>query len=344
MLILHIVKGISMNKYLGVLLLVSLSLAACSKKDKAETAAASAAETAQAASESTGQTAKANVQFDPNQLAQLAIDQSKFPYFSLPEGYVIRDESNTEFQKYYLGVHNQVQAFEGQVYSVGITTQGAKSFAPDLMVQAFNQNMQALGAEKLNDQEIDFKLYEAHSDYGERSAVNIGQKTYTYGFKNQQGHPVLIQYTQNSPAIVVMQLKPLEIKMTEVKSSVATANEMAKSIADSGKAVVHINFAVDQAKIESSSLPVIEQITAMLKQNSSLKLSIEGHTDQSGHTAHNKKLSEQRAEAVRAALVAKGIEASRLSSKGFGAEKPVADNQTETGKAENRRVELVKVG
>lgn len=333
-----------MNKFIGVLLLSGLTLAACSKKEKAEAPTASATEATQVVSETTAAVTTTQVKFDPNQLPQLAIDQAKFPYFSLPEGYTVSDESNTEFRKYYLGVHNQVQAFEGQVYHVGITTQGAKSFAPDLMVQAFNQNMQTLGAEKLNDQEIDFKLYEENSDYIERSEVNIGQKTYTYGFKNQQGHPVLIQYTQNSPVIVVMQLKPLEIKMTEVKSSVPSANEMAKSIADSGKAVVHINFAVDQAKIESSSQPVLEQITAMLKQNANLKLSIEGHTDQSGNAAHNKKLSEQRAEAVRGDLIAKGINASRLTSKGFGAEHPVADNNTEQGKAANRRVELVKIG
>lgn len=74
----------------------------------------------------------------------------------------------------------------------------------------------------------------------------------------------------------------------------------------------------------------------------SLKLAVNGHTDNSGDPAHNQRLSEGRAKSVAAALTAKGIDASRLSAKGFGQDYPVADNGTEEGKAKNRRVELVK--
>ncbi len=73
-----------------------------------------------------------------------------------------------------------------------------------------------------------------------------------------------------------------------------------------------------------------------------LRVSIEGHTDNVGDPAANKKLSSDRANAVMNALIAKGIDKSRLSSVGWGQEKPVADNGTDEGRAKNRRVEIVK--
>jgi outer membrane protein OmpA-like peptidoglycan-associated protein len=83
-------------------------------------------------------------------------------------------------------------------------------------------------------------------------------------------------------------------------------------------------------------------IATLLKSNPTLKLGVEGHTDNVGDAASNKKLSEARAKSVTAAIVASGVDAARLSAAGFGQEKPVADNRTEEGRAKNRRVELVK--
>lgn len=80
----------------------------------------------------------------------------------------------------------------------------------------------------------------------------------------------------------------------------------------------------------------------MLTTESNLVVSIEGHTDDTGTPAHNRLLSQQRAEAVVAALVGRGIAAGRLSATGWGQEKPVADNRTEEGRARNRRVEIVR--
>ncbi len=81
----------------------------------------------------------------------------------------------------------------------------------------------------------------------------------------------------------------------------------------------------------------------MLKSNPSLKVSIEGHTDNAGKAAANKTLSDSRANAVMKALIEEDINKSRLSAKGWGQEKPVADNATDEGRAKNRRVEIVKV-
>jgi outer membrane protein OmpA-like peptidoglycan-associated protein len=75
------------------------------------------------------------------------------------------------------------------------------------------------------------------------------------------------------------------------------------------------------------------EIVKLLQENKDLKLRVEGHTDNQGNAAANQALSEKRAQAVVAWLTGKGISASRLTAKGFGATKPVADNSTEDGRA-----------
>ncbi|MDX1753001.1 MAG: OmpA family protein, partial [Salinimicrobium sediminis] len=74
-----------------------------------------------------------------------------------------------------------------------------------------------------------------------------------------------------------------------------------------------------------------------------LKFSIEGHTDSDGDDTHNLQLSEQRALAVKDALIAMGIDSSRMQHKGLGESVPVAENSSPEGKANNRRVEFVKI-
>ena len=80
----------------------------------------------------------------------------------------------------------------------------------------------------------------------------------------------------------------------------------------------------------------------MMKANPDLKLSVEGHTDNIGNPVSNKTLSEERAKSVVNAIIGQGIGIERLSSSGFGQDKPIGDNNTDEGRAMNRRVELVK--
>lgn len=74
--------------------------------------------------------------------------------------------------------------------------------------------------------------------------------------------------------------------------------------------------------------------------NEEWKIEIGGHTDYTGSDAYNQTLSQKRASAVRAYLISQGISAERLTAKGYGEAKPIASNETEEGKAENRRVEF----
>jgi len=119
--------------------------------------------------------------------------------------------------------------------------------------------------------------------------------------------------------------------------------QIAKDLAEFGRSRIYgINFDTDSAVLKDESKPTLDRIAALLKAQSGLKLTIEGHTDSTATAEHNQKLSQQRAEAVKAYLVAAGIDGARLKAVGLGATKPVATNATEIGRAQNRRVELVK--
>ncbi|MEP7233987.1 MAG: OmpA family protein [Ignavibacteriota bacterium] len=102
----------------------------------------------------------------------------------------------------------------------------------------------------------------------------------------------------------------------------------------------NIFFQTDKAELLSSSFAELDRLRNILERDPSLRIAIEGHTDNTGSEAHNKSLSLGRAKAVVEYLITKGIAAPRLESHGYAAEKPVATNDTEEGKAQNRRVEF----
>jgi outer membrane protein OmpA-like peptidoglycan-associated protein len=101
----------------------------------------------------------------------------------------------------------------------------------------------------------------------------------------------------------------------------------------------HIEFDRSSAAIGSSSKDILDEI-AKAAASCPGGMRIEGHTDSRGGATLNNKLSQNRAEAVRKALIARGVAAERLVAEGFGADKPVADNATDDGRARNRRIEI----
>jgi OOP family OmpA-OmpF porin len=134
----------------------------------------------------------------------------------------------------------------------------------------------------------------------------------------------------------------LTVVVKELMKQDVTASNMFDALNRDGHVALYINFDTGKSSIRDESRPVIEQVVQMMKDNPELKLSVEGHTDNVGSPASNKTLSEQRAKSVVTALVSEGISAERLSSSGYGQDKPIDDNNTEEGRARNRRVELVK--
>jgi OmpA-OmpF porin, OOP family len=124
-----------------------------------------------------------------------------------------------------------------------------------------------------------------------------------------------------------------------------SAPDFSKSIFASGRFVTYgIQFDVNSDRLRPESAPVLKTIADALAAQAALKLRIEGHTDASGDAAKNLDLSKRRAESVKAALVKQfNIAPDRLTADGLGQTKPLADNATPNGRAQNRRVEFVKI-
>jgi outer membrane protein OmpA-like peptidoglycan-associated protein len=103
-----------------------------------------------------------------------------------------------------------------------------------------------------------------------------------------------------------------------------------------------IRFDVNKATLRPESMGIINEITTLMKDHPEISFSVEGHTDSDGDDALNQTLSEQRAATVVSTMKKMGIDANRLTSKGWGEDKPLDTNSTPEGKANNRRVEFVK--
>lgn len=122
-----------------------------------------------------------------------------------------------------------------------------------------------------------------------------------------------------------------------------TAKDLADALAAKGSVTLNnILFDTGKATIAASSEAPLSLVAQVLKEDGDLKLEVQGHTDNVGGKDANLKLSKDRAESVKAYLVKAGIDASRLTTAGFGDAQPVASNDTEDGRAQNRRVVLVR--
>ncbi len=122
------------------------------------------------------------------------------------------------------------------------------------------------------------------------------------------------------------------------------AEELKKALDTDGRIAVYgINFAVDSDRLQLGAEKVLSEFVRLMTLYPDLKIEIQGHTDNTGAAQHNLDLSGKRAETVKNFIVLYGIKSSRLVSKGYGLTKPIEPNDTEEGRAKNRRVELVKI-
>jgi outer membrane protein OmpA-like peptidoglycan-associated protein len=131
----------------------------------------------------------------------------------------------------------------------------------------------------------------------------------------------------------------------EIRVADAGAEDFGKELDTACHVALYgIHFDFNKATLRPDSDPVLQKVLALLKARLDLKLEVQGHTDNVGGADYNQKLSEARANTVVNWLKAKGITADRLSARGYGLTKPIADNGSDEGRAKNRRVELKKQG
>ena len=333
-------------------LAVALSLAACKKHEQpaqgdAQTAAPPAADTAAAPSTPPQQAASGAATFDVSSLPVSSAPLGDFPYIALPKGYITGSTPDlVDFDEVPFWTGDRLQPVEGKVWSAHVTNAQDKTFSALELQRNLEAVVATMGGKKIFDgklpQQATQKVSEWPHDLASKYNSGLGDiwnNAVQVFVVHRADRDIWIHFCayEFGAGLLIAETKPLQIT-----AGLLPASELKAQIDKTGKVALHVNFATDKTEILADSQPQIAQVVELLKQDPALKLAVNGYTDASGDPAHNKTLSEGRAKAVVAALVAQGIAAARLSSAGFGDADPVADNATDAGKAQNRRVELVK--
>lgn len=149
----------------------------------------------------------------------------------------------------------------------------------------------------------------------------------------------LIDYNKIEKIVEKYSHKPVDIDYKKIEDIVAKYSQKEVTLKDKW-VLIGVNFEFGKATLMPESFPILVDAARTLMNNPTVKVEIQGHTDNVGSEGFNKKLSLQRAETVKRFLVAKGVEASRLTTSGMGESQPVSDNKTPEGRMLNRRIEF----
>ncbi|NOJ75452.1 OmpA family protein [Empedobacter stercoris] len=284
--------------------------------------------------------------FDINKIPFSTADIGDFPFINLPQGLQEMNKPLVkEFDICFFPINGVMTPFEGKLYKTFVSPKQGEEFSQHFFEKSMADYLQSIGAVRVFDGEITKEEYERYNKQdpnkgGEGDMGYAGQNMKFWVLRTKDKGNVYIQYLSNNAGASLNVLQEANFKQTITK---VTADDIAEDLTKNGKSILYINFDVDQAKITQEGDEIVTEIANALKKDNALKISIEGHTDNSGDAKHNKKLSNDRANAVMQKLIALGIDKTRLSAIGYGAEKPLVANDTEENKAKNRRVELVKV-
>lgn len=295
--------------------------------------------------------AAGDAEFDPASVPESAATLPPFPFFKEPEGltstYAEKDR-HKNFDRRHMIAGDKVVAIEGKVFRdrFRLTDPDQREYSEIEFQRNYADAIAALGGVEVsrtqytNDVNEAFGGRAAVDKYYEGTCASDGCENHTYLIR-QGGKEYWIQVSTGAIPLHG-EVVAVERKAMESKLAILDAAAMKKKLDADGRVALYINFDTDKATLRPDAAPVIDEIAKLLQADPALKLSIDGHTDATGTAERNRVLSKERAEAVRAALLAKGIAEERLSAQGFGPDKPLADNGSEDGRAKNRRVELVK--
>lgn len=252
------------------------------------------------------------------------------PYFSGMPNYWISNAEDREFDEYNFYNGKDCTRIEGQkMYRVYSTKDGATPASELQVARNYANAIKSMGGTIIFDGTCEGA--ECARNCGYRMVVGKAVKG------DNELWVEMVTYNDGYDYELVVVVK-------EAMKQDITAGAMFEALNKDGHVALYINFDFGKATIRPDSKPVIDQIAEMMKANPGLEISVEGHTDNVGKAASNQKLSEDRANAVVKEIVARGIDSKRMTAVGRGQDVPIADNNTEEGRAINRRVELVKKG
>jgi outer membrane protein OmpA-like peptidoglycan-associated protein len=164
-----------------------------------------------------------------------------------------------------------------------------------------------------------------------------------FDYENRFAREVTVEISDVSMKDGFQKILEASLEKDKAGQTFPVSSSAANSLEKNGRAVIYgINFDFNSDVIKPESRHTLEKITTLLNEHPIWRLTIEGHTDNIGGASFNQTLSEKRAAAVKKYLTNSGIEESRLNTMGMGVSQPVASNETEVGRAQNRRVELAK--
>lgn len=283
--------------------------------------------------------------FDIEKLPVSTATLGEFPYIGLPDGYQALGPETNPFARVPFWTGDRLEWVEGQVYGARIEAKDGYSFSHLEVSRNLQALVESLGGRQVFSGKIP---YEGREDM-RASNVLVDHR---FALGDIHDYPVDIYVIRRSDRNIWLHttrsgdqasLLIAETKPVRITAKALPAVALKKSLDADGKVAIQVQFETDQATLLPSSKPQLEQVVALSNSEPDLRLSINGHTDNTGNAAHNLALSQRRAAAVRDFIVAAGVDQKRLESSGFGDTQPVADNTSEESKARNRRVELMKL-
>ncbi|MFU8802706.1 MAG: OmpA family protein [Bradymonadaceae bacterium] len=158
------------------------------------------------------------------------------------------------------------------------------------------------------------------------------------GYQDETGCPVADVDGDGIPNI--LDHCPFEPGPLENNGCPVEEEKLAEIDGDQIRLNQQVHFATAKSDILPQSYPLLNQVARVLEEHPTITIRVEGHTDNRGGRAYNQNLSEERAASVRQYLMGRGISSARMDSQGFGLTRPIDDNSTEEGRANNRRVEI----
>lgn len=284
--------------------------------------------------------------FDISSIPFTKNDIGTFPYFKLPEGLEPQNKPmERKFDICFFPYNGVMMPIEGKLWKSGITAKKGEEFSQRYFEKSMTDYLEKIGAVKIFDGEIttdEYKRYnkEDPNKGGEGDMGYADQNIKVYVLRSATEGNIYVQFTSTNAMGALNILQQEDFKQTVTKISAAT---ITKDLLEKGKSILYINFDLDKATLTTDGSAVVKEIAKALQSDTKLRIAIEGHTDHTGDATHNQKLSLDRANAVATSLKNEGIANDRLSTKGYGAEKPLVTNDTEENKAKNRRVELIRM-